>query len=364
MLKQTDLSLNFLNCASLLPDLLDYEKYVSQDLRFGMVGFGKMGILHSSILNLLKPNCVEIIVDKSRLMALSASRIVRNVKFYRDLDKMLRTSDFSAIYVTTSAQSHYPIVSKLLDSGVKYVFVEKPPTVNLTQFYSLIQKVKNDQVVMVGLQKRFALPFRHAKLLISERAIGEVEKVSAYIKSSDIMVSTSRFNSIGRGVNLDLGIHLLDLLVWMFNVNNVESARCRTVYSGVDDYFEALLKNQDGLECNVEMTWSSPDHRLPETCLEVYGSNGKLKVTEDCLKVKFAEDHKLLNNQKEFVFYKPHYYRDTPPVNLADPEYTLEDMHFICSVGSSVRPLTDLRNLTKVMGLIDEMYKIAGQPAS
>lgn len=72
MLKQTDLSLNFLNCASLLPDLLDYEKYVSQDLRFGMVGFGKMGILHSSILNLLKPNCVEIIVDKSRLMALSA----------------------------------------------------------------------------------------------------------------------------------------------------------------------------------------------------------------------------------------------------------------------------------------------------
>ena len=347
-----------------MPEMLDPRQSASQDLRFAVIGFGKMGILHSSILNLLNPNCVKAVIDNSRLLSLIASKILKNVTFYKDFNTALKKDAFNAVYITTPVQSHFSILSKLLETDTKYIFVEKPPTINLSQLTMLLDKIDNNQVIMAGLQKKFSFPFRHAKALVSEKVIGEIEKVYAYIRSSDISMPSSRFNSIGKGVNLDLGIHLIDLLVWMFNLNTVENARCRAIYTCVDDYFEAKLRNDSGVECNVEITWSNPDYRLPETYIEVCGSKGKLKVTEDYLKALSEGNHQLLNDQKEITLYKPHYYQNTPPVNLADPEYTLEDAHFLYSISSSMKPITDLRNLTQTMALLDEMYKKAGSPIS
>ena len=49
---------------------LDY-KPPGGGLRLAVIGFGKMGVLHSTILNLLSPGSVRIIVEKSRLLRFS-----------------------------------------------------------------------------------------------------------------------------------------------------------------------------------------------------------------------------------------------------------------------------------------------------
>jgi predicted dehydrogenase len=342
---------------------VDSPKYASENLRFAVVGFGKMGILHSSILNLLQPNSVQAIVDKSRLISLVSSKLLKNTAFYNDIGKTLEKDVPDAFYVTTPAQSHFSIVSQLLQSGVKYIFVEKPPTINSEQLVALIDMAGSGQLIMAGLQKRFALPFRHARLLLSKHVVGELKSVSAYVRSSDMMLPSSRFVSLGKGTTLDLGIHLLDLLVWIFNVNTVESATSRTIYTQVDDYFEAKLSNDSHLEFNIEVTWSNPEYRMPETCIEVVGTGGKLKVTEDYLTVFCETPQRLINDQKLLTLYRPHYYQNTPIVNLADPEYTLENIHFLNSISLSRQPLTDFRNLTQVMNLLGEMYSKAGNSA-
>jgi len=51
----------------LMPELADYAECIQQNPKFGVVGFGKMGMLHSGILNLLKPECVIAVVDRSYL---------------------------------------------------------------------------------------------------------------------------------------------------------------------------------------------------------------------------------------------------------------------------------------------------------
>jgi predicted dehydrogenase len=343
-----------------MPELVDYAGCIQQDLKFAVIGFGKMGVLHSGILNLLKPECVTAVVDNSRLLVVGASRLIKKVKFYRDVDKMLEKEEPDVVYVTTPAQSHYGIVSKLLGAHVEYVFVEKPPTTNSRDLLSLIGKTGSNQMVMVGLQKRFALPFRHAKMLISRKVIGDVEKVSAYIRSSDIMVPTARFDPLGRGVLLDLGIHLIDLLFWMFNPNAVGASRCRRIYTGVDDHFEAKLRTEDNVMIDMEATWCSPEHRLPETYVEARASRGILRVTEDYLKVESVESHPMLEDETKLTMYKPHYYQDMPTVNLADPEYTLENIHFLCSIHSRSEPLTNLKNVRGTMELLDEIYGKAG----
>jgi len=344
----------------LMPEITDYQVYRDQDLKCAVVGLGKMGILHSGILNLLRSNLVRAVVDKSYLTRIGASRLIKSVKFYGDLDKMLHRESPDVVYVATPVQSHWDIVSSLLKANVGWIFVEKPPTVNYAQLLSLIDKM-TDQTVMVGLQKRFALPFRHVKMLLSSGVMGEIEGVSAYIRSGDVVAPVWRSDTIGRGVLLDLGVHLIDLLVWIFDVKFVEGSRSQRIYSGRDDRFEVGLRTTGDLQVTAEVTWSNSEYRWPETYLEVTATRGLLRATEDYLKVDLTEKHALLNHRRKLVLYKPHYYQSVPPVNLADPEYTLEHLHFLSCIYSGAEPLTSLRNVSRSMNLIDELYAKAKQ---
>ena len=351
-----------LSILNLVPEVTGYTKREGEDLRVAVIGFGKMGILHSSILNLLQPNCVRCVTDSSRLVAFGASKLFKDIRFYRKIGEMLKKEAPDLIYITTSAQSHYSIMSSLLEAHAGSIFVEKPPTTNSTELASLISKRKNDETIMVGLQKRFALPFRHARMLIRNKVIGDVREVFAYERSGDITAPTKRFSSLSRGVLLDLGIHLVDLLVWVFGADKVEDCKGTKIHTDVDDYFEAQLRTKDDVKIRMEVTWSSPEYRFPETSIEVHGSKGQLTVTEDCLKAKSVDPHEMLPDKNELVVYKPQYYQGFPPVNIADPEYTLEDMHFLSSVNSHTEPLTSLRNVVDTMRLVDEMYAKADMP--
>ena len=62
---------------------------------------------------------------------------------------------------------------------------------------------------------------------------------------------------------------------------------------------------------------------------------------------------------KEIALYKPHYYQGIPPVNLADPEYTVENIHLLTSVHESKKPLTSIEEVFKTMELVDKLYEKA-----
>ena len=345
---------------SLCPEVVEWERYVGgSDLKVAVVGFGKMGLLHSGILNLLIPGIVRAVVDRSFFLTFGASRLIKSLRFYRDVSKMLNDIEPDVVYVTTPTSSHYPILRDLLSNGVKYVFVEKPPTLNYEQARYLVSVKKPGQHVMVGFQKRYALTFRHAKLLIDSGVVGEVLRVNSYVRSGDILEPTSRFDVLGRGVLLDLGVHLIDLLTWFFKVEHVVRAESRSVYTRVDDVFRAELETGDGVKIFLEASWTNPDYRVPETYIEVHGTLGAMKVTEDYLKVSSEVEHPLLGGGREIALYKPHYYRGIPPVNLADPEYTIENMHFLESTHGGREPFTSIEKISKTMELVDELYREA-----
>lgn len=313
-----------------------------------IIGFGKMGILHSGILNLLVPGSVKYIVDKSLLISLGGRLFVKTLRFYRSFEKLLSKEDVDAVYVTTPTSSHYPIVKRALEAGIKGVFVEKPPTVNSKQLLELID-LSRKSIVTVGFQKRYGLPFIHAKKIIDSKALGLVKQVACYIKSGDILTSTDRFDALGRGVLLDLGVHLVDLLTWFFSDLEVVKAEYKSLYTKVDDVFKAELESSMGFKVFFETTWSDSNYRLPETYMKIEMENGIVEVTEDYLKVACGNSSRAL--------YKPNYYQGFPPVNLADPEYTIENMFFLSSLVTGVKPPSDLCSTLKTMELIDKLYE-------
>jgi predicted dehydrogenase len=344
----------------LCPEVDGWKKHAdAKSLKIALIGFGKMGLLHSGILNLLAPGAVKAVSDRSILVAFGTSRLIKSVKFFRNIDKMLWETEPDAVYVTTPPCTHYPIVKNLLDHDVKNIFVEKPPTLNHSQLQDLVSTKKPSQTIMVGFQKKYALTFRHAKLLLENDAIGEIMKVYSYIRSSDILEPTSRFNALGRGALLDLGIHLINLHTWLFKNLRVLKAERKSLYTRVDDTFIAEVEAKDGFRIHVEATWSNPEYRVPETYIEFHGMQGTIKVTEDYLKASINREHPLLGNKREIALYKPHYYQGIPPVNLADPEYTIENLHFLQAIRENQQPLTSIENTSETMKLIDELYKKA-----
>jgi len=329
--------------------LLDYLDGL-KGLSVAIVGFGKMGLLHSTILNMLVDGVVKYVVDRSFVVRLGFSRLFRKSVFKKDLDEVL-DSGVDVVYITTPTQSHYPLLRKVLSRGVRAVFVEKPPTTSYEQLRSLIDLARG-RITMVGFQKRFALSFRHARLLIDSGLLGSVESVEAYIRSGDIVEPTERFRSLGRGVLLDLGIHLADLLAWFFGDLRIEKASCRSIFSGVDDYCELLLRGEEGFEVGATVTWSDPSLRVPETLIRVKGSKGLLEVAEDYLRISTASDEK--------TFYRPHYYQGIPPVLVADPEYTIENMHLLLSLAENRNTGVNLDSALPAMRIIDEVYALQG----
>jgi predicted dehydrogenase len=347
---------------NLCPELTRWNNYTKHiNLKLAIVGFGKMGLLHSGILNLLAPRTVKAVVDKNFVLTFGVSKIIKTIKFYKDLDSMLNEVEPDAVYITTPTSSHQIIAEQLLKKGVKYIFIEKPPTVNYEQAYKLTSIKKLNQHIMIGFQKRYSLTFRHAKLLIESNVIGHPCYVYSYIKSGDILNRTSRFDPLGRGVLLDLGVHLINLLTSFFRITRVHKAEFQSIHTRVDDLFIAELDTHEGARIFLEATWSDPDHRLPETYIEIQGTLGTIKVTEDYLMVRTRGEYPLLGKKREVTLYKPHYYQGLPPVNLADPEYTIENIHFLTCIIDNREPLTNIEESLKTMQLIDELYGKAGR---
>ncbi len=140
------------------------------------------------------------------------SRTEENVeKICSDWQLDFGTTDLEALieekpdvaFVLTSRPSHEPLVQKLLQSGID-VYVEKPATESSKSIGALSNLAEERELVlMVGFNRRYALLYRQAREIFSQRPIQmcivEKHRPSAY--------HTSLYNNY-----LEDTIHQIDLL--------------------------------------------------------------------------------------------------------------------------------------------------------
>lgn len=100
---------------------------MAKQIRTAIIGLGKMGLLHASLLNVM--NDVELVAlcDKSGLMNRLFKSAFRgtNISVLNDSDKLLELN-LDAVYVTTPIPSHSSIIKSLYAKEiVRNIFVEK-----------------------------------------------------------------------------------------------------------------------------------------------------------------------------------------------------------------------------------------------
>lgn len=305
-------------------------------LDVAVVGLGKMGLLHSCILNVLPNVRLCAVCDKSNLIRRVGEKVFRHTRLLDDIEK-LADLKVDAVYVTTPIPSHFFIAKVLYSKGITpNLFVEKTLASNYDQTKEMCNLAKDSGGVnMVGYMKRFAVTYQKAKRLLQEQTLGEVDSFDAYAYSSDFAEVKEGSGVAGArgGVLEDLGSHVVDVALWFFGDLQVESSAFEsTVVAGSEDSVSVRVNGIDGLRGLFDVSWCRKEYRMPEFGFTVHGTKGVLKVSDDALELDLGK-----GNLKKW--YR-HDLNDNVGFLLGAPEYFREDEAFVRSMlgGAIVEP--------------------------
>jgi len=330
-------------------------------MKVGIVGLGKMGMLHTGILNTLDDvRIVSVAESESQLMKYIKNAIP-SANVYEDYQKMIKSEELDLVYITTPPSSHMQIALECVNRGVNF-FVEKPLTSNLEEAMKLCAELKNTQVVhSVGYNMRFLETFLKAKYFLSQKILGEVSSVKSSMYVSNIFSKPSgwRFKkkTSGGGVLLELGCHLIDFLLWYCGPIKKVSGQVKSLYSAVEDTAHMEVEFSNNAHGVLDTSWSIEGYRTPEANIEIVGSNGKLRVNQDFIKIELASPVPPLK-ETSVIIYKQSL-ENGVPFDVAGPDYTKEDMHVVQCVKEKKQPLVNVVEASKTQSVIQAMYDAA-----
>ncbi len=329
-----------------------------KDLKAGIIGIGKMGMLHASILNSIDNVKVIAIADTEKFLVNFLEKNTK-IKGYNNYLKMIEDSDLDFVYITTPVHSHIEIASNCAKRNLHF-FVEKPLGRTADECEILCKIIKEHNIVnMVGFYLRYSDTFRKAKKILDEGVLGEIKEVrSSIFQTLEANKSSGwRFSEklSGGGVLVDLGIHLIDLLIWFFGkIKKVQGLTESKKLQNVEDYACADLTFESNLSCSFVASWNEKNYRLQETTIEIEGTLGKMKVNEDFVKIDFKKEQNI--EKKSSIFYKQNLYKGIE-IDIGGSEYTNEDIDFVNSIKNNIQSNLNVIHSTMVQSVIDSIYK-------
>lgn len=257
-----------------------------EQVRVAIVGVGQRGVIHSAIFQQLPGARVVGIADSNARLVSLASRLVPRPKIYTDTADMIRESRANAVVVCTPVDTHAKVVSDVMRSGgVAGILVEKPLAPNYGSAVALADSARSASVTsLVGLQKRFIPSFAGARKWILDGRIGMPVFFRSHWLASSVTSDNRgwKFEPRSGGVTLECGVHLFDMLAWMFGHPNRVEAVPKSIYSTqVEDFVHVDVGYPSGLVGTLDISWSAQNYFPPEMAIEVFGTAGVVVVNDD-----------------------------------------------------------------------------------
>ena len=323
-------------------------------LAVGVIGVGKMGLLHASIVNTLPGVRLSAMYDNNSTMVKFAKKAFTEICVTDNVEKFSENK-LDAVYITTPIPTHFSIIKTVFSIGrVRNLFVEKTLASSYEQATQLCQEAKAaGGVTMVGYMSRFGPTFNKAKTLLQEEVIGKLISFKAYAYASDFVGVKGKSSPAKGGVTRDLGAHIIDLSLWFFGDLEIESSNLGLPAQPDSEssvYFK--VRRADGLGGEFDLSWCKEGYRLPEFGLTISGSKGVITVNADLVKLE-KDSADLLAWHRQDI-------HDDVSFLLGMPEYYRENEHFIRAIleGGVANP--DFATAAKVDLLIDQVKHHAG----
>ena len=178
-------------------------------------------------------------------------------KAYRTVDELLADPKVNAVYIATPPKFHKDYALACLRAG-KIPYVEKPLALTLKECLEIkALSERLDIPVYVAFYRRGLDKFIKIKELLAQNSIGQVRYIyvaqTMRVEESELDKKNLPWRVVpeisGGGKFLDMGVHVLDCLIWYFGemefINGIVENRGH--YYDADDTIIANFKFKNGL---------------------------------------------------------------------------------------------------------------------
>ena len=218
-----------------------------------IIGWGRMGVTHTSIINGLYPNTFEFILVEPNSKVSIITRKTLGYKVVCDINEI--NVEDAVVLITTPPSIHRLLCDNVLSRGARSVFVEKP-------FGLFDKRVDDDPRISVGYVLRFSEVAQKLKSIITQEGCA---KISLDYSSHTLTKPPKGWrNTEYGGVLNEMGSHLIDLMLYLGGSQEfkVLNSSIESVISKVDDIVsvKGLLGE---IEVELSLNWVNPDYRKP-----------------------------------------------------------------------------------------------------
>lgn len=288
-------------------------------IRISIIGAGRMGITHYSIIN-SHPNVeIESVADPSNLLLTMIKKYLP-VKTFKDYEELFNQTKPDAILVCTPPALHYPTVKKAAALGI-HAFVEKPFTTKFKEASELAELyARNDLIGQVGYVNRVNDVFIKVKELLTQNVIGTVVNyrsemfVPTVVKKNEETGWRASRES-GGGAIFEIASHLIDLTNYFFSSpDKITGTSLNQIYSQkVEDIVSATFLYSNKITGTIYVNWSDESYRKAAINFEIFGDGGKIQADQHGFKVYLKKENKDMNLIKGWnTFYFTDVYNPVP----------------------------------------------------
>ena len=251
------------------------EAIQGRPVKIGVIGVG-IGYLHLQSLKKLPQGQVEIVAvcdaDKARADARATEFGVSHV--FTDHREMMKSDGLDAVMVCTPNYLHSAMTLDAFAAG-KHVYCEKPMAMNAADAQKMVDSGnKAGRMLMMGFNNRFRGDSQLLKKFIEASELGDIYYgKTGWIRRNGIPGLGGWFTTkakAGGGPLIDLGVHVLDLTLWLMgNPRPVsvmgsayakfgpQAAKEQGGTYDVEDLAAGLIKLDNGATLFLEASWAS-----------------------------------------------------------------------------------------------------------
>lgn len=338
-------------------------------IRIGVVGTGIFSYNHINAYR-KNPNCeIVAICDKIVDRAISMANELGIPNYYEDYNELIDSGKVDAISIVTPNITHHSIAVKALNSGIN-VLCEKPPAMSAAQAMEMAEAAKaNNKVLMYGFIRRFGENARVLKNFIDNGELGNI-----YYAKTGVLRRCGfpggwfgKKDLSGGGPLIDLGIHVLDLCLYMMgskpvsvfaNTSNVMGNRFNIKKKSdrvinpndsydVEDFANVLVKFDNGASLFLETSWTM-HIKSDEVYVRFFGDKGGATL-EPSLEI-FSENLDVMTDIKPAIDY--------PSFDFADA-ISSEINHYVDCILGRAKCICNHEAGVTIMKLIDAIYESA-----
>jgi myo-inositol 2-dehydrogenase/D-chiro-inositol 1-dehydrogenase len=183
---------------------------MSQKVRFGVIGTGRIGQIHARTLAQLVPGAEVVAVTDINLesaQTCAAALGIRTVAV--DVSAILAAPDIDAVVIASSTDTHAPFIEQAAAAG-KHIFCEKPIAADLAVIDRALAAAERAGVtLMIGFNRRFDANHARIRQAIADGAVGTPHLL--HIISRDPSPPPIEYVKVSGGMFFDMTIHDFDM---------------------------------------------------------------------------------------------------------------------------------------------------------